>query len=201
MFYEPRRGHRLAHDPFSAIIVPRPIGWISTCDPNGIANIAPYSFFNAVAYKPPQVMFASTGNKPDQAQGKDSLANIRQTGVFCVNIVEHGMKDKMNATSTPYPASEDEFMMAGLASAECEMIDCHRVGGVPAALECKAGQIIELSGAGNFVVFGEVVGIHLRDNCVKNGRFDVLAFTPLARLGYQDYTAVTNSFSLERPAR
>ena len=199
MFYEPQYGHPLDRDPFNAIVVPRPIGWVSTCDPLGVANIAPYSFFNAVAYKPPQVMFASTGDKPDQVQGKDSLANIRGTGVFCINIVEHAMRQQMNATSAPCPADTDEFALAGLESAPCHSIACRRVAAAPAALECRVGQIVELPGSGNFVVFGEVVGIHLRDDCIANGRFEVLAFSPLARLGYEDYTSVTDSFCLTRP--
>ena len=99
MFYRPEEGHGLPHNPFNAIIAPRPIGWISTQDAEGRRNLAPYSFFNAVAYVPPQVMFASTGAKADQDGTKDSVSNIRETGVFCVNIVEYAMLDAMNASS------------------------------------------------------------------------------------------------------
>ena len=199
MFYRPEDGHGLPHNPFNALITPRPIGWISTRSGDGINNLAPYSFFNGVAYTPPQVMFASTGAKEDQANTKDSLANIQATGVFCVNIVEYTARDAMNASSQALPREQDEFSHAGLEPIACDTIDCARVGGAPAALECKLTQIIDLPGASNRVVFGEVTGIHLRDDCLREGRFDVTTFQPLARLGYRDYARVTELFSLARP--
>ncbi len=199
MFYRPEDGHGLPHNPFNAIITPRPIGWISTRDSDGINNLAPYSFFNGVAYTPPQVMFASTSAKPDQVDGKDSLANIRDTGVFCVNIVEFAARDAMNATSAALPKETDEFEHAGLSAAECTTINCGRVEGAPAALECKLTRIVDLPGADNRVVFGEVCGVHLRDDCLRDGKFDVTTFQPLARLGYRDYSVVTELFSLNRP--
>ena len=103
MFYEPRNGHGLPHNPFNAIVTPRPIGWISTRSTEGTDNLAPYSFFNAVAYTPPQVMFASTSSKQDQDDTKDSVANIRDTGVFCVNVVSYELRDAMNKTSAALP--------------------------------------------------------------------------------------------------
>ena len=109
MFYRPKDGHGLSHNPFNAIVSPRPIGWISTQDTSGNRNLAPYSFFNAVAYVPPQVMFSSTGVKPDQNGTKDSVANIRETSAFCVNIVEYAMRDQMNASSQTFKKEEDEF--------------------------------------------------------------------------------------------
>ena len=114
MFYRPEDGHGLPYNPFNAIVTPRPIGWISTQDSAGNRNLAPYSFFNAVAYVPPQVMFSSTGMKSDQDGTKDSVSNIRETGVFCVNIVEYSMRDAMNASSAAFAKSEDEFIKAGL---------------------------------------------------------------------------------------
>ena len=199
MFYRPKDGHGLLHNPFNAIVSPRPIGWISTQDTNGIRNLAPYSFFNAVAYVPPQVMFSSTGVKPDQNGTKDSVANIRETNAFCVNIVEYAMRDQMNASSQTLKKEEDEFVKAGLKAIPCDTIKGFRVGGAPASLECKLTQIVELPGEVNFVVFGEVIGVHIRDNCLVNGRFDVSKFRPLARLGYRDYSVVDNIFSLDRP--
>lgn len=199
MFYEPKDGHNLPHNPFNAIVTPRPIGWISSCDANGHNNLAPYSFFNAVAYVPPQVMFASTGVKPDQTGTKDSVANIRKTGEFCVNIVEHAMMDDMNASSAALPNSVDEFSHAGIESQKCQTIDCLRVANAPAALECRVTQILPLKGEANVAVFGEVVGIHMRDDCLVEGIFDITKFNPLARLGYRDYTAVKELFSLPRP--
>ena len=199
MFYRPQDGHGLPHNPFNAIITPRPIGWISSRDAQGHDNLAPYSFFNGVAYSPPQVMFAATGAKPDQDGTKDSTANIRGTRVFCVNIVEYAMRDAMNLSSGSYGRDVDEFELAGLAKEQCQTIDCARVAGAPAALECRLTQIVALPGVANTVVFGEVIGIHLRDDCIVDGRFDVLKFNPLARLGYRDYSMVSDLFSLARP--
>ncbi len=199
MFYKPEHGHGLPHNPFNAIVTPRPIGWISTRDKSGRDNLAPYSFFNAVAYEPPQVIFASTGEKSDRDFGKDSLANIDETGVFCVNIVEFAMRDAMNATSGNLSAETDEFNTAGLERAECETIPCARVAKAPAALECKLIRIIKLEGKANSMILGEVTGVHMRDDCMKNGRFDVTTFRPLSRLGYRDYSVVDNIFALKRP--
>ena len=199
MFYRPEDGHGLPHNPFNAIVTPRPIGWISSRDADGNNNLAPYSFFNATAYVPPQIMFSSTTGKPDQEDAKDSVANIRATGVFCVNIVEYEAREAMNISSATFPKDEDEFVRAGLKAAECETINCPRVEGVPASLECKLVDIINLPGEENRLVLGEVTGVHMRDNCIRNGRFDVTAFQPLARLGYRDYSRVTDLFELTRP--
>ena len=199
MFYRPEDGHGLPHNPFGAIVAPRPIGWISTRAADGSENLAPYSFFNAVAYVPPQVMFASTSAKEDRDGTKDSMANIRETGVFCVNVVSHALKDAMNATSAPLPAEVDEFEHAGLARAECETIPCSRVADAPAALECRLVKIERLPGKANFVAFGEVTGIHLADASIVDGVFDVTRHRALARCGYQDYAVVDEVFALKRP--
>ncbi|CUX79742.1 MAG: DIM6/NTAB family protein [Roseibaca calidilacus] len=199
MFYEPKHGHGLPHNPFNAVIAPRPIGWIATRGADGRDNLAPYSFFNAVAYTPPQVMFASTSAKPDRDGTKDSVANIRETGVFCVNVVEFAARDVMNQSSGPWPREVDEFDHAGIARAECSVIAASRVAGAPAALECEMRQIIQLDGAANFIVVGEVVGVHLRDDCMVDGQFDITRFQPLARCGYRDYAVVRDVFSLSRP--
>ena len=199
MFYRPEDGHGLPHNPFNAIVTPRPIGWISTRDAEGVRNLAPYSFFNAVAYFPPQVMFASTSAKPDQDGTKDSVANIRATGEFCVNIVEFAARDAMNKTSEGFGREVDEFEAAGIEAVACETIGCDRVAGVPAALECKLTRIVELPGEANKVVFGEVTGIYMRDDCLVDGVFDVTTFEPLTRLGYRDYSVITELFSLARP--
>jgi flavin reductase (DIM6/NTAB) family NADH-FMN oxidoreductase RutF len=199
MFYRPEDGHGLAHNPFNAIITPRPIGWISTRGADGTENLAPYSFFNAVAYVPPQVMFASTSAKPDRGDTKDTLANIRETGVFCVNIVEYAMRDAMNQTSGPWPRETDEFTHAGIDRLACETIACSRVSGAPASLECRLTQIVKLDGAANMAVFGEVVGVHLRDECIIDGLFDMTGVGLLARMGYRDYAVIRETFSLDRP--
>ncbi|MEL7213194.1 MAG: flavin reductase family protein [Pseudomonadota bacterium] len=199
MFYRPEDGHGLPHNPFNAIVAPRPIGWIATRGADGSHNLAPYSFFNAVAYVPPQVMFASTSAKEDRGDTKDSIANIRDTGVFSVNIVEYAARDGMNQTSGAWGKETDEFALAGIDKAACETIDCPRVAHAPASLECKLTQIVQLPGAANFACFGEVTGVHIRDDCLKDGLFDITSFQALARLGYMDYTRVTDAFSIKRP--
>ncbi|PYG26486.1 flavin reductase family protein [Pelagimonas varians] len=191
MFYRPEEGHGLPHNPFNAIVTPRPIGWISTRGSEG-DNIAPYSFFNAVAYVPPQVMFSST-------TAKDSLANIRETGVFCVNVVSEALQQQMNDSSAALPRDVDEFDAAGISKAECTTISAPRVADAPASLECKLTQILQLPGEANFAVFGEVTGVHMRDDCLRDGIFDVLSFNPVSRLGYRDFATVREVFSLKRP--
>ncbi len=198
MFYRPEDGHGLPHNPFNALISPRPIGWIATRGTLG-CNLAPYSFFNAVAYSPPQVMFASTSAKPDRGDTKDSLANIRETGVFCVNIVSHALRAPMNATSIAAAAGVDEFLLAGIEAAECETIACPRVAAAPAALECRLSQIVTLKGAHNFLVLAEVTGVHIRDDCLREGIFTPPAPGLLARMGASDYTVTGTPFQMTRP--
>lgn len=201
MFYRPSDGHGLPHDPFYAVVAPRPIGWISSRGADGRDNLAPYSFFNAVASDPPQVMFASSDAKPDRRGTKDSVANIRETRAFCVNVVEFAAREAMNATSASLPAGDDEFAHAGLAREACRTIACARVADAPAALECRLTRIVRLAGEANWAVFGAVTGVHLRDDCVVDGRLDVTLYRPLARLGYRDYAAVAEVFEMARPRR
>jgi flavin reductase (DIM6/NTAB) family NADH-FMN oxidoreductase RutF len=191
MFYRPADGHGLRHNPFTAIISPRPIAWLSTTGSLG-DNLAPYSFFNAVAYVPPQVMFASTGIK-------DSVLNIRETGVFCVNIVEEAMLQAMSNTSATVPRDADEFALNDLRKQSGTSISCPRLEGAPAALECTLVQEIALRGTDNVLILGEVTGIHLRDDCLVDGRFDVTRYNPVARLGYRDYTIVREVIERPRP--
>ena len=198
MFYRPENGHGLPHNPFNAIIAPRPIGWISTRGSDG-DNLAPYSFFNAVAYSPPQVMFASTTAKADRPDMKDSLAHIVESGVFCVNIASAAMKQQMSDSSATLPAGISEFEAAGIASAECDTINCPRVADAPASLECRMTQVQRLAGQANWLVLGVVTGVHLRDDCIREGRFDLSRDGWLARMGYRDYVAVHETFELERP--
>ncbi|OWY08639.1 flavin reductase [Thioclava sp. F42-5] len=197
MFYRTSDGHPLAHNPFNSIVAPRPIGWISTRSEMG-DNLAPYSFFNAVAYTPPQVIFASTGVKPDRDGTKDSVSQLREAGVFCANLVTYALKDQMNASCANYPAGTDEFAECGIEKAECETIDCPRVAAAPASLECRVVQVIKLLGEGNYLVHGEVTGIHIADDCLKDG-----LYSPpdrLVRLGNRgDYAAVSETFEMLRP--
>jgi flavin reductase (DIM6/NTAB) family NADH-FMN oxidoreductase RutF len=200
MFFKPAEGHGLPHDPLSAIVAPRPIGWISSRGGDGRDNLAPYSFFNMVAYRPPQVMFASTSAKPDRAGTKDTLANVRDTGAFCVNVASWDLRDAMNATSADHGREVDEFAAAGLLKAACETIPCARVAVAPAALECRLTRIVRLAGAHNWVAFGAVTGVHIRDDALVDGRLDVTRYVPLGRLGYRgDYVAVREAFEMVRP--
>lgn len=200
MFYRPGIDpHGLPHNPFKAMVTPRPIGWISSVGADGNVNLAPYSFFNALADNPPMVMFSNTGTKPDRAGAKDSVSNIRETGEFVHHVVGLDWKDSMNLTSGNYPAEVDEFEIAGLEKLPSEIVKPPRIAGVPGAFECKLFKIVELPGANNVMVIGEVVGIHIDERFLKDGLFDVLSFHPLARLGYRDYAAVTETFALNRP--
>lgn len=198
MFYRPAEGHPFKHNPIGAIVSPRPIAWISSRDSAGVENLAPYSFFNLVAYQPPQLMFASVSGKPDQTLGKDTLQNIRETGVFCVNVADANSVDAVNYSSGHFDKSEDEFALAGVTRTACQDIACSRVADAPASLECKLDQIIQLAGAENFLTLGTVVGIHLREDCLVNDRFDVTRYQPLTRLGYKDYSVIETTFEAER---
>ena len=193
MFYDPRRTNAkadlgLPHDPFKALVQPRPIGWISTRSKAGVDNLAPYSFFNALASEPPLVMFSANGSP-------HSLANARETGEFVVNVVTEELAQAMNVTATQDVV--DEFERAGLDKAACEIVNVPRVAASPVSLECQVVQIIELPGQANVMAIGEVVGIHIDDGIMVDGQ--VRHWTPIARLGYMDYTAVRDVFSLKRP--
>lgn len=199
MFYRPTEdGHGLPHNPFKAIVSPRPIGWISSRDAAGQSNLAPYSFFNAISDDPPMVMFGAGDKKIGQNERKDSLANILETEEFCVNIVSSELADAMNITSGHYPRDVDEFERAGLTKATGRIIDVPYVRAAPAVLECRLFKVIDLPGSSRMVI-GEVVGIHINDAHLKDGILDVTSYRPLARLGYKDYASISEVFALERP--
>ena len=199
MFYRPEIDPMpLPYNPFKAIVAPRPIGWISTVNAKGEVNLAPYSFFNGISDKPPMVMYATSGTKLDIPEEKDSLVNIRANGEFCVSIVSYALRDAMNVSSAHYPHGQDEFELAGLEKGASQVVAPPFVAASPAAFECKLFKEIELPG-GATVVIGEVVGVHIQDQYLKDGLLDVAAYQPLARLGYRDYSAVTEVFPLNRP--
>lgn len=199
MFYRPNiDDHGLPHNPFKAIISPRPIGWISTLNKAGVANLAPYSFFNGIQDEPPMVMFSASGPKAGSDDLKDSLVNIRETKEFCVNIVSDALKDAMNVTSAHYPHGIDEFEQAGLKKGVPQVIKAPFVADSPAVFECILHSIIPLPGNAHMVL-GQVVCVHIDDTYLKDGILDVTRYAPLARLGYRDYTSVQNVFSLNRP--
>lgn len=197
MFYDPAKGHGLPHDPFKAIVAPRPIGWISTQARDGSVNLAPYSFFNALCGRPPMVWFSSEGSK-------DSPTIAEDTGAFVANVVGRDLAAKMNATSVDAPRGTSEFGIAGLTQAPSVMVAPPRVAEAPAALECRVTEIFrprDLEGrlAGPIVVVGQVVGVHIADEMLTDGLFDVLKAGTVARLGYMDYSTVDSIFSMRRP--
>jgi flavin reductase (DIM6/NTAB) family NADH-FMN oxidoreductase RutF len=197
-FYEPRKGHGLPHDPFKAIVAPRPIGWVATVDAQGRPNLAPYSFFNAISSFPPMVFFNSEGRK-------DSINNAEATGEFTCSLVSADLARAMNATSAPVAHGVNEFTLAGLAMAPSSRVAPPRVAEAIAALECKVTQIIQLAGVDgakldSWMVLGEVVGVHIDDRFLKDGIFDTAAARPIARCGYRgDYAEVTSLFEMIRP--
>jgi flavin reductase (DIM6/NTAB) family NADH-FMN oxidoreductase RutF len=202
VFYETRENrHGLKHDPFKALAVPRPIGWVSTIGKTGICNIAPYSFFNAVGEKPHYVLFSSAGPK-------DSLLNIEETGEFVCSLATWDLRFNMNMTSAAVPRGVDEFPIGDLTAASSRLVKPPRVKESPAAFECRHWKTIELphpdpGGKSTYsVVFGLVVGVHIDDRFIKNGIVDTGAMRPIARLGYMDYAVVTPEtvFSINRPS-
>ena len=197
MFYEPKNGHGLKHDPLKAIIAPRPIGWISTLDPQGRPNLAPYSFFNALGSRPGVLAFSSEGMK-------HTAEYAIATGEFVFNLSTRPLFDAMNASSGSLPAGVSEFEAAGIDAAPCHVVKPPRVAASPAAMECKVlhhWAVTDLDGkpTGATVVFGQVVGVHISEDVLKDGMFDMVAAQTIARCGYRDYAQVTELFEVARP--
>lgn len=203
MFYRTDEPHGLPHNPFNALVVPRPIGWISSMNAAGDVNLAPYSFFNGVAYSPPQVMFATSGPHTDDGGLKDTISNIQETGEFVVNLATWDLRHAVNGTSTPAPRDVDEFEALGLEKETAELVGPPRVAASPIHLECTYIQTVELPKTdpndANLVVFGQVIGIHIDDRVLVNGMVDLMKADVIARLGYRDYTRVSEIFALDRP--
>lgn len=201
MFYDAiANTHGLPRDPFKALIAPRPIGWISTVSKDGICNLAPYSFFNAMSDRPHYVVFGSDGMK-------DSLRNIAETGEFVCSLATWDLRLHMNMTSAPVPHGVDEFPLAGLTAAASRLVKPPRVKESPAAFECRHWKTVDLPAAapggrpGYALVIGLVVGVHLDERFIKDGFVDTGAMQPIARLGYMDYAVVRPDtvFTIERP--
>lgn len=195
MFYDAvKNDHGFQNDPFKAIVAPRPIGWVSTLSPEGRANLAPYSYFNAFSQSPHYVAFGS-------GPVKDSMRNIEATGEFVFSLATYDLREQMNATSAP--VTVDEFELAGLTKASCELVRPPRVAESPAALECCLHRIVPLPDddgkAENFIVIGRVLGIHIDDRFIHDGRVDTAAMRPIARLGYSEYATVTEAWRMRRP--
>lgn len=199
-FYEPRQGHRLPHDPFNAIVGPRPIGWISTRSEAGVLNLAPYSFFNAFNYTPPIVGFASVGHK-------DTLRNVEQTGEFAWNLVTLPLAQVMNQTCAAVPPQVDEFELAGLTPVASQLIAVPRVLESPVSFECRCTQIVQLQGLDGakvptWLVLGEVVAVHIAQALLKDGIYDTAGASHVLRGGgAADYFALgpEQLFKMRRP--
>jgi len=199
MFYEPDKRDRslLPHDPFKAIVAPRPIGWVTSMSLSGEVNLAPYSFFNGVSSSPNVVMFSSEGLK-------DSASFIEATREFVCNLATWDLREAMNATSAPLPRGVNEMERAGLAPAPSRLVKPPRVAASPCALECRLLKIVALESIDGarldcHVVFGQVVGVHIDDRFLANGRLDTAAMKPIARGGYDEYAVVEGVFSMRRP--
>lgn len=198
MYYETSKNdHGLPHNPFKAIIAPRPIGWISTVDKDGRHNLAPYSFFNAVCDTPPMVMFSTNGYK-------DTIANLEATGEFVCNMVSYDLVNEMNVSSGALPHGTSEFEAAGLETADCQLVNVPRVAKAYSALECKVASVqrvtdIDGNETPNWIIVGQVVAVHIADEAITEGRFDLTKVRPVSRLGYKDYAVTDELFELERP--
>jgi len=199
MHYDPRiNDHHLKHDPFTALVVPRPIGWVTTISPSGVVNLAPYSFFNAVASRPPYVMFSSAGPKHSQH-------NAEQSGEFVTSLTTWELREEMSATSADVGPEVSEPEVAGLEMAPSMVVKPPRVKKSPVAFECKYWKTIALPAVGEgaiaySIVIGEVVGIYIDDAVIVEGRIDLSGARPIARLGYLDqYAVVDTIFKMRRP--
>ena len=202
MFYDTAAGdHGMEYDPFKAVVVPRPIAWVSTLSAGGIANLAPYSFFNAFAEQPHYIAYGS-GEQRGGGE-KHSLANIRATGEFVVNLVTWDLREAMNESSRHVGQGVDEFALAGLATAPSRLVRPPRVAGVAAAFECRLHQVVPLPDddgrAVDHMVIGRVLGIYIDDRYIVDGRVDTAAMRPLGRLGYSEYAVVNEAFRMRRP--
>jgi len=201
MFYEPdKNDHGLKHDPFKSIVVPRPIGWISSLSAAGKLNLAPFSQFNNLGYDPPYVMFAAA-NFPRLSRPKDSVSNVIETGEFVVNMATYALREAVNITSSAVEPDIDEAALAGLAMEPSVLVKPPRVAASPVHLECRYHCMLALPGRNleqsHYVVVGRVIGVHIRDEMLTpDGRVDILKIRPLARLGYHDYTSVESLFTM-----
>jgi flavin reductase (DIM6/NTAB) family NADH-FMN oxidoreductase RutF len=200
IFFEPHQRDRtlFPHDPFKALVVPRPIGWVSTISANGEVNLAPYSYFNAFSSNPPIVGFSSEGEK-------DSSAFAAQTGEFVWSMATWTLRDEMNATAASLPRGHSEFAHARLETARSRLVKPPRVAASPAAFECRVTEVLKLkdvdgTDSGRRLVLGRVIGIHVDERFVNAGRVDSAAMRPIARGGYDEYSVVERVFTMPRPA-
>ena len=203
MFYQPgKTNHGLPHDPFKSCVIPRPIGWISSLAPNGVANLAPFSQFQNLTFDPPYVMFAA--NQKVAGTRKDSAYNAEQTGEFVWNMATYDLREAVNISGMEVPADTDEFDLAGVTKAPSHLIKPPRVAESPIHFECAYHSTLRLPGNEGLgsvdIVIGRVLAIHISDDVLtSDGLIDVLKIRPIARLGYYDYTSIENVFRMEIP--
>ena len=200
MFYEPKQGVPFNIDPFKSLIFPRPIGWISSVNKRGIANLAPYSYFNAVADEPPQIMFCSNGGSFNYKY-KNSLSNILSTKEFVVNFATSSTRNQMNNSSKDFKPDEDEFILSKLKKKKSKLVKAPSVKDSPVNLECKLVKTIKLKSKSSKIstmIIGEVIGIFINNKFIKNKRVDSISMRYIARMGYSEYTTITSKFNLKR---
>jgi flavin reductase (DIM6/NTAB) family NADH-FMN oxidoreductase RutF len=200
IFFEPQQRDKslFPHDPFKALVVPRPIGWIATVSAKGELNLAPYSYFNAFSSHPPIVGFSSEGEK-------DSSTFAMETGEFVWSMATWDLRDPMNASAASLPRGQSEFAHARLETAASRLVKPPRVAASPAAFECRVTEMVKLKDldgrdSGRRLVLGRVVGVHIDPRFVREGRVDSAAMRPIARGGYDEYSVVEKVFSMPRPA-
>ena len=203
MFYQPgKTNHGLPHDPFKSCVIPRPIGWISSLAPNGVANLAPFSQFQNLTFDPPYVMFAA--NQKVAGTRKDSASNAEQTGEFVWNMATYDLREAVNISGMEVPADTDEFDLAGVTKAPSHLVKPPRVAESPIHFECAYHSTLRLPGNEGLgsvdIVIGRVLAIHISDDVLTtDGLIDVLKIRPIARLGYYDYTSIESVFRMEIP--
>ena len=200
MFYEPKKGNPFKIDPFKSLVFPRPIGWISSISKDGISNLAPYSYFNAIADEPPQIMFCSNGSS-SHGKYKDTLSNILSTKEFVVNFVTSALRNQMNLSSKDFKPNEDEFILSNLKKKKSKLVKAPSVKNSPVNLECKLLKTIKLKSYSKKIstmILGEVIGIYINNRYIKNNRVNSVSMRYIARMGYSEYTTVSSKFNLKR---
>ena len=200
MFYQPKK-NPFSIDPYKSLIFPRPIGWISSIDKKGIVNLAPYSYFNAIADDPPQIMFVA-GASDRSSQKKDTLTNIMATKEFVVNFATSATRNQMNLSSKDIHKDDDEFVLTKLKKRKSRLVKVPSVANSPVNLECKLLKSIKLKSSSrkfSTMVMGEVIGIYIKDSFILKGRVNSAAMRYVARMGYSEYTTVSSKFKMKRP--
>lgn len=207
MFYQPEQTKEeigLPYNPIKALVVPRPIGWISSLSPEGVANLAPFSYFQMLIDDPPTMMFSAVGPHIEGDE-KDTPYNVMRTGEFVYNMATWDLREQVNLSSAALARSVDEFDHAGLSKAPSRLVQAPRVAESPVSMECRLREVIHIPSRKPQVqarlVIGEVVGVHIDDDVIVDGKVDIRRLRPIARLGYQDYAVIEETFEMPRPGK